>query len=95
MFTSTTPAFAVANCSSSPLGAVGTPDAEPLARLEAKRHQGASQLVDPLVQLGVAVAQVLVARHERVGAGDPGNGSLEVGPDRLAQQRHVRCAVRI
>ena len=44
-----------------PLGAVRAPDAEPVARLEPERQQPAGDLVDRRVELGVGVAQPLVA----------------------------------
>jgi hypothetical protein len=44
-----------------PLGAVRAPDAEAVTALEPERKQPASHAVDRVVQLGVRVAQPLVA----------------------------------
>jgi hypothetical protein len=49
-----------------PFGRVGRPDADPVAALQAERHQAGSEIVDPAAELAPAPADVLMAHHQRL-----------------------------
>ena len=78
-----------------PLGAVGRPDADAVALLEAGAEQPARERVDLLVELGVREPDVLVADHERLAVAEARDRALEVLADRLADQRLVGDARRV
>ncbi len=72
-----------------PLGAVRRPDPDPVARLDAEREQRAGEPVGLRVELGVAEADALVARDERLAAAVLGRHAPERGADRLLEQRRL------
>ncbi len=78
-----------------PLGTIGRPDAHTITGGQSRGDQAASELVDPLVELGVGPADVLVADDERLAVPMSGDGALEVRADRLTDQRRVGGPVRV
>ncbi|MNQ89875.1 hypothetical protein D3C85_1051970 [compost metagenome] len=60
-----------------PLGAVGRPDAETVAAVQAQGEQGAGVGVHRLGQFLPAVAQALVPDHQRLALGELGNRGIE------------------
>ena len=79
-----------------PLGAVRAPDARagrPAASPE--REQPAGEAVDRRAELGVGVAQALVAGDQRLAVRVALDRLVEVRADRLAQQRRRRGAVDV
>ena len=78
-----------------PLGAVGAPDPQPVAGRQAVGEQRAGQAVDRLPQLGVRVADVLVAGDERLAVAPALDRAIEVLADGLPQQRRRGGAVDV
>ena len=72
-----------------PLRAVRRPDPDPVAALEAARHERPGELVDAVVELGVGPTHVLVADHQRLAVGVPLGGRVEVVADRALEERYV------
>ena len=70
-----------------PLGAVGRPDADPVAHLDAGADQPARHGVDVAVELGVGPATPGGALHQCLATTVRGDGPREVGTDRLLQER--------
>jgi hypothetical protein len=78
-----------------PLGAVGRPDADPLAALHAEPQQPGGQRVDARAELGIGPADALAGGDEGGPAAEAGDRPVEVGADRLAEQRDVVGAVGV
>ena len=78
-----------------PLGTVGRPDPDPVARLGAPCEQRAGESVDGAGQLGVGPAPARRDVDERLVARHPGGRASQVGADRVAQQRRGRGARRV
>ena len=76
-----------------PLGAVGSPDADAVALLDARTDQAAGDLVDVAVELGPRPPATARALDERLAVGVRRHRPLEVGADRLLQQ--CRCGVAL
>ena len=72
-----------------PLGAVRRPDADPVALGDAQRQQAERERVDVGVQLAVGPAPVRRHVDQRLAVAAAGHRALQVGPDRLAEQRGV------
>ena len=73
-----------------PLGAVGGPDPDPVALADAGPDQPDREGVDVGVELGPGPAPAGRDLDQRLAVGVPGDGRLEVGPDRLLQERRGR-----
>ena len=71
-----------------PLRVVGAPDPDSVALGHAGGHQPAGHPIDLSSELGVAVAQTLLDRHQRIAVAVLGDGAGQVLGDRLLQQRH-------
>ena len=76
-----------------PLGAVGSPDPDPVALLDARADQAARDVVDVAVELGPRPAATARALDQRLAVGVRRHRPLEVGADRLLQQR--RCGLAL
>src|SRR5207237_6701794 len=78
-----------------PFGVVRRPDADPLARQEAERQQPARKGINPLLEVAIAPAQLLVPHDQRVMFAEPLDGAVEMDADRLADQRDRAGAMDI
>jgi len=78
-----------------PLRAVRRPDPDTIAGADPGAQQPARDGVDGGVELGVGHAHVLMAAHERGAVGEACRRALEVGADRVAEQRRLRGAVAV
>ena len=78
-----------------PLVAVGGPDADAVALRHPAGQEGSRECGRQLPQLGVGGAEVLGADHQGVAIAVPLHGAAQIGPDRLAEQRHARRAVHV
>ena len=78
-----------------PLGAVGRPDAHPVARRDPGRDQAAGQRVGIGVQPRVRPAPAAGHVHQRLPVAEGCRGGIQVGADRLAEQRLIRRAVAV
>jgi hypothetical protein len=78
-----------------PFGVVRRPDADPLAWFQAEREEAGGERIDPLFQLAVAPANLLMARDQRVARREAFGDAIEMDADRLADQRRVADAVDI
>ncbi len=75
-----------------PPGAVGAPDADPVPLLDAGRQQTPGDELDVAVELAPGPACAGGELDHRLAVGEPGDGAVEVGPDRLLEQRGLRLA---
>ena len=78
-----------------PLAVVGRPDADALARLEAKREQSGGEIVGAPVEFGVAPAHALMTRRQRRAVRRRRGHALEQGADGFADERRAARAVNV
>ena len=76
-----------------PFDIVLRPDGDTVALLESQPHQRAGDGVDAASQLGIGQAVVLMARDQGLARRMFRAGGVEIGADRLLDQRNVGCAL--
>ena len=69
-----------------PLRGVRAPDPDPVSSLDPKRQQRARRTVHLLQQVGVGVAEILMAGDQRVAIPEPGSGTVERRANRFAEK---------
>jgi len=67
-----------------PFRAVGRPDADPIAALQAERQKTGREIVDAAAELAPAPAHVLLAHHQRLAVAPGLDRAVEEGADGLA-----------
>lgn len=81
--------------SDQPFGAVGCPDADTLAFRDPQGHQPTGAAIHVGLQIGVGVAQALLAHHQGLVVGKAGGDGVETIADGYAQQGHVTRSAHV
>jgi hypothetical protein len=78
-----------------PFRAIAAPDADAIAALNAERDQRAGGAIGFVAKLPVRIAQLLMARHERVAVGPAFGRAVEGAADGICDQRRSADAVNV